>query len=197
MLRGSVVRLEPLAGEHAEDLYAAGQDPAIWRYKFRGPFASVADAREWCVDVGSRWRRAADEGGGSRGDVAFAIVHLATGRAIGSTRYMDIRPGDRSLEIGATFVAPAHQRTAVNTECKLLLLRHAFATLGALRVALKTDTRNVQSMRAIERLGAQREGVLRRHRVLPDGYARDTVYYSVLDDEWPQVRDRLGRLLRR
>jgi RimJ/RimL family protein N-acetyltransferase len=110
---------------------------------------------------------------------------------------MNIMPKDRGLEIGGTWYAPEFQRTAVNTECKFLLLRHAFEELRAIRVQLKTDMRNERSQRAIERLGAIREGVLRNHMILPDGRYRDSVFYSILDTEWPGVKARLLEMLRR
>src|SRR5262249_28365642 len=118
----------------------------------------------------------------------FAIVARETGRAIGMTCYLDIRPQHRGLEIGLTWLAKAYQRSLVNPECKYMLFRHAFEEQQALRVQLKTDLRNVQSQRAIEKLGAVREGVLRTHMIRPDGYVRDTVMYSVIAEEWPQVR---------
>lgn len=128
-------------------------------------------------------------------EVPFAILRRADGRPVGSTRYMDIQRPNRGLEIGWTWLGPDARRTPVNTECKRLLLGHAFDDLGAVRVQLKTDGDNVRSQRAIERLGARREGVLRRHRRRWDGSWRDTVYYSVLDDEWPAVRARLDGFL--
>jgi RimJ/RimL family protein N-acetyltransferase len=129
--------------------------------------------------------------------VAWATVDAASGRAVGSTRFGDIAPEHGRVEIGWTWIAPSHQRTAVNTEAKLLQLTYAFDELGATRVALKTDGRNVRSQSAIERLGAVREGALRRHTRMPDGFMRDTVYYSILSDEWPAVKSRLtGRLAR-
>ncbi|MBI4841836.1 MAG: GNAT family N-acetyltransferase, partial [candidate division NC10 bacterium] len=129
--------------------------------------------------------------------IPFAIVERASGKAIGSTRYLDIRRGDRGLEIGWTWIGLPFQRTAVNTECKYLLLVHAFEDQRAVRVQLKTDLRNEASQRAIERLGAVREGVLRKHMVLWDGFIRDTVYYSIIDSEWPEVKRRLQRRLAR
>src|SRR6185295_18650548 len=114
-----------------------------------------------------------------------------SGRAVGSTRYMDIRPHDRAIEIGYTWVATERQRSAINTECKLLLLRHAFETLAAGRVQLKTDGRNVKSQTAVARLGAQREGVLRRHMRTRNDHFRDTVFFSILAEEWPAIRSRL------
>jgi RimJ/RimL family protein N-acetyltransferase len=129
--------------------------------------------------------------------VAWATVDRASGRALGSTRFGDIEPDHDRVEIGWTWIAPAFQRTAVNTEAKLLQLTYAFETLGAGRVALKTDGRNERSQAAIARLGALREGVLRRHTRLPDGHVRDTVYYSILADEWPAVKARLEERLAR
>ena len=128
---------------------------------------------------------------------AFAIVEAASGRAVGSTRFLDILRAHRALEIGWTWVGASFQRTAINTECKLLLLGHAFDGHGAHRVTLKTDARNLRSQRAIERIGGVREGVLRRHRVCWDESVRDTVYYGIVDHEWPQVKARLEAKIRR
>jgi RimJ/RimL family protein N-acetyltransferase len=188
-LEGSHVRLEPLARRHAEDLFEVGKEETIWPYMSRPPLKSVEDARGW-IDQ-------ALEVTATDTQIPFAIIERASGKAIGSTRYMDIRRNDRGLEIGWTWIGTAFQRTAMNTECKYLLLRHAFEELGAARVQLKTDLRNVRSQRAIERLGAVREGVLRKHMVLWDGFIRDTVYYSVIESEWPEVKRRLEDLLER
>jgi RimJ/RimL family protein N-acetyltransferase len=124
----------------------------------------------------------------------FAQIWKATGRAIGSTRLLDVRPNDRQVEIGATFLGRDYWRTPANTESKFLFLRYCFETLGCLRVALKTDGRNVRSQAAIERLGAVREGTLRKHMNVR-GYQRDTVYFSILDAEWPAIRARLSARL--
>jgi RimJ/RimL family protein N-acetyltransferase len=128
---------------------------------------------------------------------AFAVSFRNTGRYIGVTTYLDIRPAHRGLEIGSTWIGRSYHGTDVNPEMKYLLLRHAFETLGAMRVQLKTDERNVQSQRAIAKLGAMREGVLRKHYVMPDGFVRNSVMFSVTDEEWPRVRsgleERLGR----
>jgi RimJ/RimL family protein N-acetyltransferase len=129
--------------------------------------------------------------------VAFATLDARTQRAIGSTRYLDIRPRDRGVEIGWTWLARAAWRTPINTECKYLLLRHAFEDLGALRVQLKTDNRNERSKAAIVRIGAKPEGVLRCDRVLWDGYVRDSAYFSVVHQEWATVKSALEQLLRR
>jgi RimJ/RimL family protein N-acetyltransferase len=127
----------------------------------------------------------------------FAVIDRETGRAIGCTRYMDIRTRNRGLEIGGTWYGRAYRRTGVNTECKYLLLRHAFEVYGCIRVQLKCDLRNEPSQRAIERLGATREGILRNHVIRPDGTIRSSVMYSITDAEWPGVRARLEALLAR
>jgi N-acetyltransferase len=186
LLEGRFVRLEPLEERHRDDLLAAAaQDPATFRYM--GTDLSVG-AGAWLAYL-------ADALGPDF--VAWATVDATTGRAVGSTRFGDIAPEHGRIEIGWTWIAPSHQRTAVNTEAKLLQLTYAFDDLGATRVALKTDGRNLRSQAAIERLGGVREGALRRHIRMPDGFMRDTVYYSILSDEWPAVKarleDRIGR----
>jgi RimJ/RimL family protein N-acetyltransferase len=182
-LTGTAAHLEPLALAHAADLYAAGQDPTIWRYMPTDPSASLAAVTAW-IEAALGERETGVQ-------MPFAIVERESGKAIGSTRYLSISPRDRGLEIGWTWLTPAAQRTAVNTECKYLLLRHAFEDLGAIRVQLKTDARNATSQRAIERLGAVREGLLRKHMIVQGGHQRDTVMYSITDDEWPAVKARL------
>lgn len=127
----------------------------------------------------------------------FAIVHQPTGKAIGSTRCLDIQPENRSLEIGWTWIGTPWQRTAINTECKYLLLRHAFETLNCVRVQLKTDARNQRSQQAILRIGAKLEGTLRKHRINYDGHIRDSVYFSVIAEEWPVVKAKLEQMLAR
>ena len=186
-LFGRQVRLEPIGQQHAADLYDAGADPSIWRYLPRPPFADLDDARRWidsCI-----YRNAAE------GRIQFAVISAAANCAVGSTGYLDIDRPNRALEIGMTWYGVPWQRTAVNTECKYLMLRHAFDDLGALRVCLKTDHRNERSQRAIERIGAQREGVLRNHRIAWDGVNRHSVYYSIIASEWPAVRERLAARL--
>ena len=187
-LEGIHVRLEPLARRHAEDLFEIGRDESIWAYMPRPVLKSVQDTQamiDQALDVAAT---------GSQ--IPFAIVDRRRGRAVGSTRYLDIRRPDRGIEIGWTWLGTAFQRTALNTEGKLLLLTHAFEDQGAVRVQLKTDLRNERSQRAIERLGAVREGVLRKHIILWNGFIRDTVYYSILDSEWPEVKRRLERLIK-
>lgn len=179
--------LEPLGLSHAEDLFAAGRDDATWAYMPRPALRSVEDAA-------SMVRQALVQTGAGE-EVAFAIVSTASGRAVGSTRFLDIQRPHQALEIGWTWIGVSWRRTPINTECKLLLLGHAFEALGAHRVTLKTDARNAASQRAIERIGGMREGVLRRHRVCWDGVVRDTVYYGIVDGEWPAVKERLVRML--
>lgn len=186
-LMGTAVRLEPLGLQHADDIFAAAQDPDIWRYMPSDPSASPAALRAWIA--------AALDAQAAGGELPFAILDRATGRALGSTRYLNISARDRGLEIGWTWLASPARRTAVNTEGKYLLLRHAFETLRAVRVQLKTDRRNTVSQAAIERLGAVREGILRKHMLVANGYIRDTVMYSVTDDEWPGVKVRLQSML--
>ena len=181
-LRGAYLTLEPIEERHAPDLFVAMQDEEVCRYlawppptRLEETHAFVRDAREVMACGQS---------------LVFAQVWNETGRAIGSTRLLDVRPADRQVEIGATFLARPYWRTPANTESKLLFLGHCFETLGCVRVALKTDARNGRSQEAIARLGAVREGVLRRHMQVR-GHQRDTVYFSILDDEWPAVRVRL------
>lgn len=187
-LTGHHVRLEPLTEAHVPDLAAVGLDPEIWRYMVYGNIDSEAKMLDFVRDLLTRQARGTD--------LPFAVVALAGGRAVGCTRYLEIRPRDRGLEIGGTWYGAAYRRTAVNTESKYLLLRHAFETLGCIRVQFKTDLRNMPSQRAIERLGAVKEGILRNHMILSDGAIRDSVYYSILDREWPAVKAGLEDRLR-
>lgn len=184
-LVGKWVRLEPLAEAHAADLLVAGRSPEIWTYmsRGRGVFTSVEDTVKW---VQSAYKDARE-----LSQLPFAIVHMASGKAVGSTRYMDIAPADWRLEIGWTWLSTDYWRSAVNTESKYLMLRHAFETLHCVRLQIKTDLRNTRSQAAIERLGAVREGVLRQHMIRNDGYVRDTVMYSIIESEWGVVKQRL------
>jgi N-acetyltransferase len=179
-LSGRFVRLEPLAETHVPDLARVADDESIWRYMLYGTIQSEDQMLAWVQDLLERQARGTD--------LPFAVIHTGSGKAIGATRYLDIRPADRGIEIGGTWYGADYQRTAVNTECKYLLLTHAFEQLGCLRVQFKTDLRNVRSQQAIERIGATREGVLRAHMVTPEGHIRDSVYYSIIAPEWPQVK---------
>jgi RimJ/RimL family protein N-acetyltransferase len=182
-LSGRIVRLEPLSEAHVSDLSLVCSDENIWRYMLYGDVLSETQMRAWVMDMLDRQAAGAD--------LPFAVIYLQTGRAIGATRYLDIQPHNRSLEIGGTWYGVDYQGTGVNTEAKYLLLKHAFEDLGCVRVQLKTDARNQRSQRAIERLGAVKEGVLRKHMILLDGYQRDSVFYSIIDTEWPGVKARL------
>jgi RimJ/RimL family protein N-acetyltransferase len=174
------VRLEPLARAHAPALAEAGADPSIFRW-YTHPFEAAAFVEAALA--------APDQ-------VPFAT--LCDGRVVGSTRYLALVPAHRRVEIGFTWLAHAWQRTEVNTTAKYLMLRHAFEALGMLRVEFKTDARNARSRAALARIGATEEGTLRSHMLCADGHRRDSVYFSILDTEWPAVRARLeARLSRR
>ena len=189
VLQGKHARLEPMTESHAPALAEIGIGQPFWDFMVYGKINTVDDMRNWVLDVLSREKNGTD--------LSFVAIHLASGRVAGATRYLNIMPNDRGLEIGGTWYGPEFQRTAVNTECKYLLLQHAFERLGCIRVQLKTDSRNERSQKAIERIGAVKEGVLRNHMILPDGYYRHSVYYSILDTEWPTVKKRLEEMLAR
>ncbi|HVP00809.1 MAG TPA: GNAT family protein [Bryobacteraceae bacterium] len=182
VLEGSHVRLEPLSESHHAGLSAVGLDPELWKLN---P-SQVLDA-----DQMMRYIRAAlsDQEKGTA--LPFATIEKATGTIVGSTRYMNIDVAHKRVEIGSTWIAPPWQRTAINTEAKYLMMRHAFETLGCNRVELKTDTLNMKSRNAILRIGAKQEGILRSHMVTWSGRLRDTVYFSVIAPEWPEVKANL------
>jgi RimJ/RimL family protein N-acetyltransferase len=188
-LEGRHVRLEPLTEAHVPALAIAGNDARIWQFMVYGQILSEEDMRNWVCNL-LRLQTAGT-------DLPFAVIHLASGRVAGATRYMEIRPAHRGLEIGGTWYGLEFQHTAVNTECKYLLLRYAFETLGTIRVQFKADMRNERSRHAIERIGAKQEGILRNHYILPDGVRRDSVFYSVIECEWPGVKQRLEEKLHR
>ena len=184
-LEGRLIHLVPLTLDHTSDLYRhAGPDVFQWVLEF--PRDDSFEAfRDWM-------RTTAIEAPAS---LAFAMVLADTGEPIGATGYLEIRERHRSLEIGRTWISKAWQGTRVNPESKYLLLRHAFETLGALRVQFKTDSNNLHSQRAIEKLGAVREGVLRSYQIRSNGRPRDTVMYSIIASEWPAVQERLAARL--
>jgi N-acetyltransferase len=188
-LVGNSVQLEPLTEAHIPALAAIGCDDRIWRLMRYGRIRTEEDMRLWV--------RHLLEGHAAGTDLPFAVIQLASGRVAGATRFLEIHPEHRGLEIGGTWYGREFQRTAVNTESKYLLLRYAFEVLGAIRVQFKADVRNERSWRAIERIGAKREGILRNHYILPDGRIRDSVYYSIIDQEWPGVKEKLEKMLRR
>src|SRR5512134_42570 len=188
-LNGKHVRLEPMTEAHIPGLAEIGAGQPFWDFMLYGNINTEADMRGWVLDILARAEKGTD--------LPFTVIHLASGRVAGATRYLNIMPNDRGLEIGGTWYGPEFQRTIVNTECKYLLLRHAFEALGCIRVQLKTDLRNERSQKAIERIGAIREGVLRNHMILPDGHHRHSVFYSILDTEWPAVKTRLEEMMER
>lgn len=180
ILIGKIVKLEPLSEDHIPDLAIAGGDESIWEHMLYGMVTSEERMRQWVHNMLEL------QAAGT--DLPFAVIFIETGHAIGCTRYMEIHRYDRGLEIGGTWYGVDYQRTGVNTECKYLLLRHAFEVLRCIRVQFKTDLRNVRSQRALERIGAVKEGILRNHKILPDGRIRHSVYYSIIDSEWPAVK---------
>jgi RimJ/RimL family protein N-acetyltransferase len=182
-LMGKFVRLEPLSEVHVPSLAEVGLEPEIWRYMRYGKVETSEQLGVWVQELLERQAQGTD--------LPFAVIQLASGSAIGCTRYLNIDIPNRSLEIGGTWYGLAHQGTMVNTECKYLLLMHAFEALSCVRVWFKADRRNLHSIHALERLGAQKEGVLRNHMILPDGYIRDSVVFSILPDEWPAVKLKL------
>lgn len=181
-LEGPRVRLVPLRPDHLDAFCEIGLDPSIWT--FTGGQHMTRDAMQAYIERAL----ARDDA------LAFATTLTATGEVVGSTRFGAISTEHRRVEIGWTWIAPARQRSFVNTEAKLLMLTHAFETWRCQRVEFKTHVRNQRSRTAIERLGAKQEGVFRKHMIQPDGTIRDTVYYSIVDDEWPDVRGRLHEL---
>jgi N-acetyltransferase len=187
VLTGKFVRLEPLSEAHIPGLTEIGAGRDFWNFMLYGDIKTEADMRNWVLDIMERGKKGAD--------LPFTVIHLESGRAAGATRYLNIMPKDRGLEIGGTWYGLDFQRTAVNTECKYFLLKHAFEVLGCIRVQLKTDSLNERSQKAIERIGARKEGVLRNHMILPDGRIRHSVFYSIIDSEWDDVKTGLEEML--
>lgn len=181
-LTGRLVRLEPLAEAHHDDLVAATQDGELWRLWYTS--APTPEAMHADID-----RRLGLHATGTM--LPFAVVDQSTGRAVGMTTCMNIDTSNHRVEIGSTWYAKSVQRTGLNTEAKLLLLGHAFDTLGCIAVEFRTHFLNQQSRRAIERLGAKQDGILRNHSVAPNGTLRDTVVYSIIASEWPAIRTHL------
>lgn len=185
-LEGPTLRLEPLTPGHVDGLCAAGLDPELWRLTV-SRVASRADMERYLGEaLDEQARRVA---------LPFATIERATGRVIGSTRFGNAAPAHRRVEIGWTWLGRPWQRTGANTEAKYLMLQHAFEVWDCLRVEFKTSTRNDRSRAALLRIGAQEEGILRRHMVNEDGSLRDSVYFSIISDEWPYVKRRLAERL--
>ncbi len=187
-LEGSLVVLEPLEEAHAEELWQAAQDPRIWQW-----LAHIGESREYF----DRWLELSLAAMSAGEEGVFATRDRRSEALVGSTRFLAVRPADRVVEVGWTWLNPAVWGSGVNVEQKLLMLAHAFETLGCVRVELKTDARNERSRAAMAALPAQFEGVLRNHMIVPDVGQRDSAYYSVTDREWPEVRDNLERRLAR
>jgi N-acetyltransferase len=178
-LTGESVRLEPMTIEHLDPLCAVGLDPELWtwglnRLETREHMREYVEEALALRDVGSA--------------IPFVTVESGSGEVIGSTRFGNIDRRNRRYEIGWTWIAPAWQRTAINTEAKYLMLRHAFEELDAVRVEFKTDALNARSRAAIARIGAREEGILRNHMITADGRLRDSVYFSIIASEWPEVK---------
>jgi RimJ/RimL family protein N-acetyltransferase len=188
VLEGVHVGLEPLTMAHHEGLCDVGLEEELWRWI---PI-QVRTAEEMAAYIRTALK---EQSNGT--SVPFAQIEKATGRVIGSTRYMNIERAHHRVEIGSTWIAPKWQRSAVNTESKYLLMRHAFETLGCMRLELKTDSLNAKSRAAILRIGAKEEGIFRNHMITSGGRIRHTVYFSVIDSEWPGVKSRLEAQLRR
>ena len=185
-LQGRHVRLEPLGQSHHAALCEIGLAPELW---------TLIPYRVSTPDEMAAYIQTALDHQAAGSALPFATVHAASGQVIGSTRFMNIDAAHRRVEIGATWIAKPWQRTVVNTEAKYLMLRHAFETLGCIRVELKTDSLNQRSRAAILRIGAKEEGTLRQHMITWSGRLRDTVYFSILDSEWPRVREALEQKL--
>jgi RimJ/RimL family protein N-acetyltransferase len=188
ILEGRAVRLEPLSLQHLDALLEAGSYPEIWRHMPSD--CSNREEMRSAIETALDWRRAGTA-------FPFATIDRHTGKAIGSTRYMNIVPEHKRLEIGWTWISPAWQRSAINTEAKYLMMRHAFEEMGCNRVELKTSALNDRSRAAILRIGAREEGTLRSHMVNRDGTLRDTVYFGVIAPEWPEVKRRLEAMMER
>jgi RimJ/RimL family protein N-acetyltransferase len=187
-LRGRTIRLEPLAMEHLDGLCAVGLEPSLWALT-QSQIASREDMRTYVEEALAEQRAGVA--------LPFATIEQATGTVVGSTRFGSVSHEHRRIEIGWTWIAPAWQRTGANTEAKYLMLRHAFETMGARRVELKTSALNSRSQDAMRRIGAIEEGTLRQHMIRPDGGSRDSVFFSILDSEWPVVKLRLEKMLTR
>ncbi len=200
VLEGQHVRLEPLSSAHIDALTIAGADPSVFRWTqlpgmrwtnhdgcLQAPSRSMVAGY---VAQAEQWQQAGTA-------LPFATVAKSLGQAVGSTRFANIDVANKRAEIGWTWLGKDHQRSALNTEAKYLMLRHAFERMGAIRVEFKTDRRNDKSRNALQRIGAIQEGILRHHMVLPDGSLRDSVYFSVLEDEWPRVKGELEAKLKR
>ncbi|MCF6136330.1 GNAT family N-acetyltransferase [Pseudalkalibacillus berkeleyi] len=185
-LEGKRVTIRPMEMTDVDALYEAGNDPAIWDYmpkdiKTRSDMEALVHEALQAKETGKEF--------------PFVIHDHKQQKLVGSTRFLDISEPNRHLEIGWTWLSTSVWRTPVNTQCKYLLLKHCFENLSTIRVQLKTDERNIRSQNAIDRIGGIREGVLRKARIMHDGHERNTVYYSILNDEWTKVKDKIEKML--
>lgn len=183
VMDGKSVRLEPIDESHIEGLFEAGSTHSDWQYLPIAGFSEMGEAKTWFYQAASLLDEAMH--------YTYVLVEPNSNEVMGSSRYLNIRPKDAVVEIGYTWLSSKYQRTAANTEAKLLLLTNAFENMHVNRVELKTDARNLRSQKAIERIGAKKEGVLRQHMVTQGGFVRDTVMYSIIKSEWPEVKERL------
>ncbi len=188
-LQGQKVTLLPLSQDQASEYLAIGQDADVWQFLAPDPFKLLADAKYWIESMLCRQQ--------DSGSVTFSVYDNGSGKLAGTSSFLDVRIEHEGLEIGYTWYGHAFRRTYVNTATKLILLEHAFDELGAIRVQLQTDARNQRSQKAIERIGAVKEGVLRSHKIYPNGFIRDSVLYSITRQEWPSVRATLENSLLR
>jgi N-acetyltransferase len=186
VLEGDFVRLEPMTLEHHAALSAVGLDPEIWRFTLA--LIQTPEEMRGYMEAALKLQRDGTT-------LPFVTIERSSGRVVGSTRFGNYDPANRRIEIGWTWIARPWQRTAINTEAKYLMLSHAFEKLHCVRVELKTDVLNTRSRQAMLRIGAKEEGVLRKHSLVWDGRYRDSIYYSILDDEWPTVKQELQRML--
>lgn len=188
VLGGQFIRLEPLSLEHHAQLCEVGLDEDIWRWS-PSPVQTPGQMRAY-IETALEWQAKGSA-------LPFATIEKGSARVVGSTRYMEIDTANRHVEIGATWIGRKWQRTMVNTEAKYLMLRHAFEVFGCLRVELKTDLLNERSRKAILRIGAKEEGIFRNHMITASGRVRHSVYYSIVDSEWPAVKAGLQEKLAR
>lgn len=182
-LIGAHVRLEPLSLAHAEGLLPHALEPEIWLYI---PYGNI-NTLEKLQNMISGLLRKQETGS----DLCYTVFHQASNQPIGMTRYISVDRSNYGVEIGGTWYGKEYRRSAVNTEAKYLLLRHAFEVFACQRVQIQSDVRNERSQRAIERLGAVREGIMRKNKRMPDGHQRNSIMYSIIDDEWPAIKTKL------
>jgi N-acetyltransferase len=188
-LQGKYVRLEPISEAHIDGLAEIGIGHEFWKFMLYGAMNTKDDFRFFVTDLLEKEKAGTD--------LPFVAIHLPSGKIAGCTRYLNIMPKDKGLEVGGTWYGLDFQRTPVNTECKYLLFSHAFETLKCIRLQLKTDSLNTRSQTAIERIGAKKEGILRNHMITPEGRIRHSVFYSVINTEWGDVKKRLEEMMKK